>query len=501
MKKLYLIGIDSAALWIIEELRSKNMARGFRHFADSGTLCGLESTLPPITAAAWPTIYTGKNPEVHGVTNFFSLGPDYERQVMYYDTSRHPPFWNALAQHGIKSLVITPAMIVGLDGASGVDLITGFPLRPKFSSPKLEAMASKLGFHGEPEIEKDLTAGSMSLEEATRRYTESVKKRAEIASKLIKSNDYGFVFVCFTETDRIQHYTLAMKDWKEYVAPVYEAISDFIEWTAERANSEGDDSALMLVSDHGAQPIRSKFLLNSWLVKNGFAKISTHQDSDSGGYAPGQEVAITLNYVPSAKQPKSDKRKGPKTAEREGARFICASFMDSEPGGERDKVSLDMEATQAFASLSNDPVSNIWINDGRFARGTVKMSERAALIDRITKKLMEMKTEEGNKLVGKVIEGKSYYTSSTQMIMPDLLVELAEGYTIEVFNYSDDEVLVKPERARSGDHTRNGVFGFCSKKESVQTTNLSVLDLAPTVLDYYGIKGAGFAGRSRLKKV
>ncbi|MCL5100459.1 MAG: alkaline phosphatase family protein [Candidatus Marsarchaeota archaeon] len=152
-KRLFVIGIDSAPKWIIKKLSSKYKLKGFLKFIDSGTLENLESTIPPLTPVAWPSIYTGLDPSIHGVTNFFKLNKDYTKELIYYDTKRHPPFWEILARNGVKCLIVTPATVVQT-GSSNVDIITGFPLKPRYSSNKLKNAAKKFGFYGEPEIEE-----------------------------------------------------------------------------------------------------------------------------------------------------------------------------------------------------------------------------------------------------------------------------------------------------------------------------------------------------------
>jgi len=247
-KKLYLIGIDAAPLWIIKGEYKKWHLNGFKELIKHGTLIDMESTLPPMTGPSWPSIYTGFKPKEHGVPDFFKIQSNYTKEVVYYEPSIKEPFWEKLARDKIKSLIITPAMMIKLPSHKNIDMITGFPLPARFSSEKIKRISKRYGFFGEPDIESDMKSGKISLFEASSIYVKSIKKRSDVSKALIKRGNYDIVFVCFTETDRMQHFSLNTKDWKKCVIPLYQEISEFLEWIIKRAKEEG--ARLMIVSDH-----------------------------------------------------------------------------------------------------------------------------------------------------------------------------------------------------------------------------------------------------------
>ncbi len=481
-RRLYLIGIDSAPLQLTRQFSRKHRLKGFNEIIKNGSLTSLKSTLPPITAAAWPSIYTGLSPAEHGVMNFFYLDKEYNKQLTFYNSNKNPPFWDVLAKEGKRCLVITPAMATEPSRTSGVDMITGFPLKPKFSSVEIEKASEKLGFIGEPEIEQALKEGQMSFEEATKRYVESIRKRSEVSKHLIERNDYDLAFICFTETDRIQHYALSLKNSEEHILPLYAEISDFINWIVARAEEKGEEFAIMLVSDHGAQPIKKKILLNTWLIRNGYASL------DSVISSSGLKVDISQSKKLSSAEGLREEKyheqlristKSPVT------RFICASEVETSYEDYSYKRSFDMKNTKAFASLSNNPVSSIWINDSRFAEPGIQGHSKEKLIQEIKIKMLELKDGEIN-VVSKVYSGNEYYGDTKLFIPPDLIVEASPGYTMDVFNHSEESVFAEPEAARSGDHTREGIFGFYSNSSKAEQKDLCVEDIYQMVLAYFG---------------
>ncbi|MDE1823202.1 MAG: alkaline phosphatase family protein [Candidatus Micrarchaeota archaeon] len=504
-KKLYIIGIDAAALWIIKENYKKYNLKGFEQFIRNGTLENMKSTLPPITPVAWPSIYTGLEPREHGIMDFFCIDKEYTKQLLYYDVAGKQPFWDALSDHGIRSLVITPPMVVNLNRKRNVDMMTGWPLPPKFSSEELQKAAKRFAFKGEEDIEQDLQNGKIGIPEAFRRYEQSTVKRAKMARYLIENRQYDLVFVAFTEVDRMQHYTLNRKDWKDYVMPLYKHISDFIEWTMEHARKEKEDATIMLVSDHGAQPIRHKFMINAWLVKNGYTVLKPgyarafESKKASGESKPGIKYTIREQIIKSkAKKLVYDRMPA---SLRRGVAKAMGGVLAAGSGEDYTRIhdfDIDMGKTRAFTSVSNNPVGLIWINDARFADPQVNGNEKEQLKKEISEELRKVKTLEGKSLVANIYDGAEYYKNTKEFIPPDLMVEVEKGYIVDIKDYSPTRIYIDPDIARSGDHIREGIFGAIApngKRIKVQKDRINIYNFRQTVLSYFGLK-EGRKGRA-----
>ncbi len=498
-KKLYLIGIDAAPLWLLEELKDRKGMEPFKDLIKHGQIGNLESTLPPMTGSAWPTIYTGLSPAGHGTPDFFVIKRDYVKDVVYYDSNEHPPFWKSFADNGLKSLVITPATDITLPEFGNVDFISGFPLRSRANSERLRKMMSKHNFDGEPEIEKGMTEGKISNSEASRIYVKSVAKRSEIAKELLKENEYDFVYVCFTETDRIQHFTLGTKERWDYILPVYVEIAKFIAYIEERAIKE--NAIVVIVSDHGAQPMKEKFLLNGWLIENGFLVLKESvAKSISAASNPGAPKTYELREKIMRSGLRKTYDKMPYQVKKVTTGLV-GTFLANASSGEYTRLHLfdfDMKKSVAFAEVSNGPFATLWINDGRFSSGIVKDSRRKKVISDIKKKLVQARNSEGEKLIVGFKDAAEYYKGAKTFIPPDLFIEIRKGYTMDIFNYSPSTLFMKPEHAKSGDHIRDGIIGYFGPTR-LNIHNASVLDIAPTMLAYFGIRSST-KGRNLLSR-
>lgn len=512
-KKLYIIGIDSVPVWIVKAAVKRYPLKGFKRFFDSGFIGDMESTLPPVTAAAWPSIYTGTRPGRHGVMEFFNIDKDYNKQLMYYDADRSRPFWSVISDEGFRSLVITPAMVIQATPDKNVDLITGFPLPPKYNSKRLEEAARKVGFVGEENVENLIKDGKMSLGEGSEIYRKSVEKRIELAKLLIEEKDYDLVFVCFTETDRIQHYSLGsgIDTALKYNAPVLKEIDMFIDWIYERINEEGEDAAIMIVSDHGAQGLKKKFLINTWMIRNNFARLKPSVERQVHEMLSGsskKELDSSLKYRLREKLTGTGielaYKKMPGSIKRLAAKSMDVGLTISKDGSyvrvhDLNFDNFDMKDTKAFGAVSTNPVGMIWINDNRFTKPGIKSADRKKLKEKITKMLELEKGPDGRRFVKRVYDGDAYYGNTNKFIHPDILVLLEEGYGADSFNFSEKSFFIDPDPILNGDHTENAMFGIIGpgiNAGRLKKTHVKIYDFAPTVYKYFGRSTKKLDGKS-----
>lgn len=464
--------------------------KGFDYLIKSGKLTNLESTIPPVTAAAWPTIYTGKAPGEHQVMDFIKIDKNYDRQLIYFDPQMHQPFWDQLAKRGLRNLVITPPMVLHKSNQKGVDMVTGWPLDPRYNSKKVEDAAKKFNFKGEPNIGVEIEKHTFSLSKASSLYCQSMRTRSEMSKYLIKNNDYDVAFVCFTETDRIQHYALNRKNWETVIAPIYKEASNFIEWVVDYSKKRKEDALILVVSDHGAQPVRNKFLANTWLIDNGYAELKSSK--------PKPKKKNKFNSYISEKIMKIKIRRAvynhmPTFMKRSVEQFINEG-LETDEAADNIKIQesdLALENTKVFSAVSYGPVGMMWINDSRFSKPTVQKSEVEKIKNEIMAKLEKLKTADGSKLVIRTIDGRKHYKNAKSFIAPDIIFELREGNIVDFSYYSSQGIFMKPEPSRSGDHATNGIFAHINN--SGQNINMdkkeqSVYDIYDYIMEYYSNK-------------
>jgi predicted AlkP superfamily phosphohydrolase/phosphomutase len=126
--------------------------------------------------------------------------------------------------------------------------------------------------------------------------------------------------------------------------------------------------------------------------------------------------------------------------------------------------------------------------------GAEKKRVKAALM----RKLMEAKSEEGDRMFVDVMDADEYYHGTDKFIAPDIFVEAKMGYTVDIFNFSRSAPFMKPEAPKMGDHIRRGIFGVYPRELPVDTDDFNVVNVAPTVLSFYGrLRSGKVAANSR----
>jgi predicted AlkP superfamily phosphohydrolase/phosphomutase len=192
---------------------------------------------------------------------------------------------------------------------------------------------------------------------------------------------------------------------------------------------------IVIMSDHGFAPYRYKVNLNLWLAQQGYLAILPPEQTRPG----------VLGHI-------------------------------------------DWEHTQAYALGLNQVFINL---QGREAHGVVPPDEYDVLVDRLARQLEGFRDPETDTYV--ITEaarpGPSEYGERT----PDLLVGYARGYRSSDGSAEGGvggEEVIEPNRDKwSGDHCMHPshVPGVLVTNRKVETEDASLIDLAPTILSYFGV--------------
>jgi len=470
--KTILIGADGGTKWVIDNLNLK----GFEELKEEGFFTEIDSLLPFQSEPSWPSIYTGNSPRKHGIIEFFYLKKDYEKDYKYFEVNETKPFWDEISG---KKIIVNPPLIVKPYKINGI-IITGWPYPPKSYPKDIQNLTKKFGFVGE-EIEGEnlLRKGNR---EGYKLLLKRMKSMKELSIHLLKNYEFDFGFFVFSEMDRAQHFSLGEEDWKKYTYPFYKVVDDFLRFCL---NSEAEN--IFVVSDHGFQKMKRKFLINTFLVKQNFAKLKEPSKLSKVKYQIREKIM------------RSSLRKTYDRMPQLLRSFARKIFMLGFSSGTVANVArihsfdFDMKKTKVFASVSNSPVAMLFINDSRFSKGIVKEEEKEKIKENVKKALLNVK-EKNEKVVEKIVDGKEYYKELWKkgIILPDFLVVAKEGYFFSIYDYNEQKLFDKPEYAKGGDHYKKAIFGGFSKDgalnkrlKSIVSKNPSIIDVAPTILAIY----------------
>ena len=203
----------------------------------------------------------------------------------------------------------------------------------------------------------------------------------------------------------------------------------------------GDDTPLMIISDHGFNPWHRNFHLNTWLKENGYLEVTNPNNYGEG------EFLSEVNFW----------------------------------------------KTQAYAM----GINSLYINErGREGKGTVNAgAAKKALMDELVEKLEAViDPETGRRAIKKVYKRDEIYKGEYVGIAPDLIIGYNRGYRGsdksakgQVVNgpFCDDN-----KNKWSGDHcvAHDLVPGVVLSNRPIRKANPGLIDVAPTVLHMMGLE-------------
>ena len=200
----------------------------------------------------------------------------------------------------------------------------------------------------------------------------------------------------------------------------------------------GEDTLLLVCSDHGFAPFSRQFHLNSWLRQEGYLAVKD-----------------------------------------EAASKESASVLD-----------IDWTQTAAYGIGFNGLYMNRLAREGQ---GILNDSEASELSGRIAKELESIRDgETGERPVHRVYRRDEVYSGEFTPDMPELLVGYTPGYrssSESVMGESGREILNLNPWAWAGDHSmaHELVPGCLFSSRPVRSDNPHIADLPVTILDFFGI--------------
>lgn len=487
--RIMIIGLDGATFDIIKPMVVAGRLPAFANLLANGTHGNLKSTVLPITPPAWSSFMTGKNPGKHGVFAFYTQSTEnYGTQMATGRSIKAKKIWDYLDTEriGLIDIPMTfpPQKINGY-------MISGWPVPSEESiftyPPGLHTEIIREAGHYMMDTTIISSHAKMSPVETLRQlylYTES--RRDAALYLLRKKGPFDLFVVVFRGTDFLQHVAFKFLDdeyckanpdvskkFNDVLFQFYEKMDSIV---ADLIRGMGEDAITIIMSDHGAGPLKKKFYINRWLRQEGF--LSLRKGTSSRG--------ISINRAPLSHLLQ-------KTGASYLSLFIPSLFKRMripylKPYTKHPSALIDWNKTKAFANLTW-PDEIIRINlQGREPLGAVPQKEYETVRSTIIERLLEVRDPEtGEKIIDKAYRREEVYHGLYLEDAPDILV-LTQN-TSYVFNPAlDDGVLFeRPEDPRAP-HRMEGVFIMKGPgiKAGQVLSGLNITDIAPTVLYLMG---------------
>ena len=491
--KVMIFGLDGATFDLMLPFIEKGDMPNLAYILEKGAWGELESTYPPMTAAAWPSFMTGENPGKHGILQFIpgdsgQALDGYQQKAATTETFSGRTFFDVMRIHGKRAAAITIPVTYPPWDINGI-MISGFPspdnnkiysISKDISISINEPLNFEAGYYkttGEEQILEDCL------------YRD--KLRSKLTIDLLQRYEFDCFSVVFGGIDRACH------DFWKYHESEYPGINvdmrlkykDAIYRNYKLADKEigkyldcfGDKATLFVISDHGSgrTPFYS-FNINVWLKKKKFLSLNY-------GKALFREMAKkSFKSVSATLTPKNKKS----TIFFQGIRKNAANINVL---GSKITSVFDWEKTKAFYYPLMYPVDGIMINQkGRQSNGSVNPGkEKKNIVDKIIKELIELKDNNtGGNIVSNALPREEIYSGPFIENFPDIIYTLNKKYLGEnsIFGPIINNVPKFRLLRRSGLHTMHGIFiAFGQKIKPMRIKGARIIDVAPTILYCSGL--------------
>ncbi len=240
----------------------------------------LESVNPPITVPAWMCMATGQDPGCLGVYGFRNR-TDYSYSGLGVANSGSitaPAIWDVLGRQGRTSVVIGVPPSCPPRPLQGVRVgcfLTPDTSRTEYTYPaSVKVDIERLVGHYPVDVRGYRTPNKDWLRD---RIYEMTRKHFEVVRYLMSTVDWDYFQFVEIGLDRIHH-----GFWKHYDplhrlhepgSPYQSVVTDYYRYLDGEIGKTleliEDDTAVLVVSDHGAQRLEGGFCVNEWLYREG----------------------------------------------------------------------------------------------------------------------------------------------------------------------------------------------------------------------------------------
>jgi predicted AlkP superfamily phosphohydrolase/phosphomutase len=439
------IGLDCAPPELVFERWREDLPT-LRSLMERGRYGVLRSCDPPITVPAWACMTSSRSPGALGIYGFRNRR-DHSYEGLTIADSRSvsaPRVWDVLSARGRSAIVIgvPPSYpVTALNGVMISCFLTPDTQRSQYTYPA-ELKQEIEGLVGSYMVDVDDFRTS-DKERLLADIEEMTEKRFRVAEHLLETRPWDLFFMVEMGTDRMHHAFWRFFDsehrlhepgnrFEGAMLDYYRALDEKIDRLLRFADG---DTAVLVVSDHGAKRIDGGICVNEWLRNEGYLVLAEE---------PAEPTPLRPEMVDWSRT----------TAWGEGG-YYC-------------RLSLNVE--------------------GREPQGTVPAHEYEHVRAELKAKL-EALGDEQNQPIGTVAYRPEELYSQQNGIPPDLLVYFGElaWRSIGQVGTGSVHVLENDTGPDDANHAPEGLYLLAA--EGVETgpgEERDLRDIAPTLLTLLG---------------
>jgi len=446
-RKVFVIGMDCMTPQLVFEQWHDELPN-FKRLMERGAWGRLMSTIPPITVPAWACMTTGKDPGVLGIYGFRNRADySYERlSIATGQAIKEDRVWDILSRDAKQVIMVGVPQTYPPRPVNGY-LVSDF-LAPSTQSDYTYPSEFK------QEIESVVPGYMLDVEgfrtenkdELLQQIYTMTNRRQALVKYMLASKPWDFFMYVEMGPDRIHHGFWKYMDqqhskyvpgtpWENAIQEYYKHIDAQV---GELLGLLDDDTVVMVVSDHGAQRMDGGICVNEWLRREGYLVLRQE---------PGPGI------VPMP------------------------------------KVDVDWSKTRAWSE--GGYYARVFLNvQGREPHGAIPAADYEQARDELAARLTAIPDPQGRDIHTQVFKPEQLYRKC-ENIPPDLVVHFGNLYWRSVGSLGHKDIYtfendIGPDDAN---HAQYGIFLMYDPRHPAgrELEGLHIMDIAPTVLDLFGL--------------
>jgi len=500
-KKVFIVSLDGATFDILIPFIRQGCMPNLQRLMQDSLSAELESVIPAVTAPAWTSFMTGKNPSKHGVFGFTQFDPaDNRVKLTNARDIKSKTLWQILSEKGKRCIVVNLPYTTPPYPINGI-MVSGWDSPPRnFTFP--EDLTDKI-MQQFPDYRSNLNMwlfdympgkSEGNFDQLIDTLILGCQQGSLVAQQFLEQENWDVFMVHFQQTDWIQHKLWglieeAARDTNcsdPRVDRVRECYKRFDEQVGVLlAKVRGHNPFTIVLSDHGFGDYKGELYPNYYLNQWGYYHESQAAEKDSA--KPVRDLFHKNPMLATAYRGMANlKHRLDRVLEFKRYRNFD-SWVDlagNTFGGRA--LPVDWSRTKV-ATVGAYECAFLYVNViGRGPTGIVRPEECEGIISDVVKKFGEIRHPvTGKKVYKRVARGTEVYRESGKdILLPDVILLPEDGYGLSS-KISD----ALPQATSEGVHRHNGVLFL--KGEGVRTSVAKfspfLIDMAPTVLHSLGL--------------
>jgi len=506
-QRLLFIGLDAGDTDLIERWCQEGVLPNISRMRSQGTWARMQTTAEVVHVSAWPSIFTGAPPDQHGLYHAYVMQPGQQSPVRPRpDQSPVPFLWKLLSDRGKRCIIMDAFMTCPLQNFNGTQIVE-WGTWSWFSEPSISPESVK------KEIQKKF--GSYPAEDHSKvgmtpppdpqgfhqRLLAAVAKKTQVVKWLMDKEDWDFFLVVFGESHPAGHYFWHYHD-ESYIAhskeqPGQSALRD-VYIALDKAIGDilkgvDDATTVFLVSGDGMGPNYSgSHILNDLLTRMKLFNNIPSTANDAAGKEAGKPRAAKADLVSTVRN------MIPKSLRVAVSRALLPRSVNEKLSLRWKTAGISWGHTRAFL-IENANEGYIRINlKGREPQGVVEPGKEYEDLCEDLYQTVKSATNPANGACAAhtVYKTDDIYDGPCRSHMPDIIINWNDDAKVTTELLTEKYGLARSAEPGyalapyyTGNHRPNA-FAVALGPEiprGIILEGTSILDLAPTILTYFGI--------------